>query len=138
MAVNGTTTETVTTLASDLKLYKETTAILIGVCITLGVPALVFIFCVVKALVAHKREKRIADDEKEFQHPAPAPPLPRALLFRREGTIAGPFGNPAFDADDDDEDTGRQSGTVTPSFISTNMVAEPAFGVAPKRYQYIP
>ena len=131
----STSTEKITTLAPELELYNEQVAFILGVSLALGIPLLVFIICLIKALVAHTREKKIADDEEHFQHPAPSAPLPRLPFFRREGTIAGPFGNPTFNPDDEEDDDGR---VVTPSFISTNIVSGPAFGAAPQRYQYIP
>lgn len=143
LAFTTSTTEKVTTLATELELYDTTTAVILGLCLVLGIPLLVVIYCGIKAFIAHKRETKITGDgsgnaDENFQHPAPAPPPPRAL-FRRQGTIAGPFGNPAFgDDDDDEEDDGRRSGVVTPSFISTNVVPEPAFNPGQRRYQYIP
>lgn len=144
----------VTTLSKNLPLHDGLTAYVLAPTILVGIPLLLIVLCVVRKCAIHRREKKILDAEYKtapigklpdlsllpatlgaradsFVHPAPRPAL------RREGTIAGPFSNPVFDAAADDDD-GRRSAVVTPSFVSTRVADEPGFGMGHVRYQYIP
>ncbi|KAH3772869.1 hypothetical protein DPMN_174216 [Dreissena polymorpha] len=142
----------VTSLSKHLPLHDGITTYILAPTILVGIPLLVMVICVVRKCVVHRREKIIIDAEYKsapiqklsglpqlpptpgsradsFVHPEPRPAL------RREGTIAGPFNNTAFDEADVD---GRRCAIVTPSFVSTRVVDEPGFGMGRARYQYIP
>ena len=133
-----TTTTVTTTLANKLELHDKSRVYLLLGIILAGIPILVLGFCLVRSLVAYRREKKITDNnESNFQHPPPSHPAPRPFL-QRDNTIAGPFRNPAFDEENEDSDD--RSRVVTPSFVSTRVVDEPGFGTPPqqRRYKYIP
>lgn len=128
----------VTTLASELVLHNKTTVIILVGSLLLGIPFVIICVCLVRSLIAYRREKKIKvnEDEMGFYHPPPAHPPPRPFL-QRDNTIAGPFRNPTFH-DEDNGDDGDPSRTVVPSFVSTRVVDEPSFGTPPQRYKYIP
>lgn len=133
-----TTVPRITTLASELRLVESSKVYIIAIAILAGIPIAVVICCVVRSIIQHRREKKITDeDDPNFQHPPPSHPFPQHFL-QRDNTITGPFMNPAF-ADDDDIGDDR-SRVVTPSFVSTQVVNEPGFGIPreQRRYKYIP
>ena len=139
--VPPTTVTVTTTLASTFELHDKFTASILGVVLLLIVPLVILSGCVIHKCIAYRRESKVIDHTRLPKFPEIDPtyvgdhPPPRPAFNQREGTIAGPFGNPAYDDDDDDD---RRSGVVTPSFISTRVTEEPGFSVGPRRYQYIP